>query len=273
MATSAGGRVWRHGTEFELLSRAMSFAVLAFVAMVPLLVVVAAIDPIQSAGFERWIVNGMGLENPEAAESVRDLFSTPRQVINTTSVLSAVLLALFGVTFAASVQTGYEKIWGLPPSRTRHKVWRQAVWLAVLTGFLFAEVESEEVLRNGAAQGVGRVALTLVSGLLFFWWAQHFLLVGRVPWPALLPGAVATMVGLAGLRGFSYFVFSPLLVSSTHSYGAAGTLLIVESWLIGVGFVVYGGPLFGHHVQSWTIRGTRRRGGRKGGVRRRRAPM
>lgn len=252
METSAGGRVWRHGSEFELLRRSMSFAVLAFVAMVPLLVVVAAIDPLDRAGFERWIINGMGLEDSAAAESVRDLFSSPQQVIDTTSVLSAVLLAFFGVTFAASVQTGYEKIWDLPPSRTRHKVWRQVVWLAVLTLYLFAEVESEEMLRSGAPQTVAYVVLTLVFGFLFFWWAQHFLLTGRMPWPALLPGAVATVVGLAGLRGFSYFVFSPLLVSSTRSYGPAGTLLIVQSWFIGVGFVVYGGSLFGHHVYRWT---------------------
>ncbi|MFI8849763.1 YhjD/YihY/BrkB family envelope integrity protein [Streptomyces sp. 891-h] len=251
MAKSPGGRVWQHGAEFELLRRAMSFAVLAFVALVPLLIVVAALDPVKRAGFDEWIVNGMGLENPSAADNVRDLFSPPRQVVNTTSVLSAVLLALFGVTFAASVQTGYEKIWGLPPSRTPHKVWRQVVWLAVLTGYLFAEVESEDALQPGVARSVARVVLTLLTGMLFFWWSQHFLLTGRVSWRCLLPGAVATMLGLTGLRIFSYFVFSPLIISSRNSYGAAGTLLIVQSWLIGVGFVVFGGPLFGHHVRNW----------------------
>jgi hypothetical protein len=29
------------------------------------------------------------------------------------------------------------------------------------------------------------------------------------------------------------------------TYGALGTVLIVQSWLIGVGWVVYGGQLFG----------------------------
>jgi membrane protein len=39
--------------------------------------------------------------------------------------------------------------------------------------------------------------------------------------------------------------FAPLIVTNALSYGAAGTVLVVESWLIGVGFVVYGGALFG----------------------------
>jgi membrane protein len=36
------------------------------------------------------------------------------------------------------------------------------------------------------------------------------------------------------------------VVTNAVSYGAVGVVLVVESWLIGVGFVVYGGALFGH---------------------------
>lgn len=95
-----------------------------------------------------------------------------------------------------------------------------------------------------------RVALTVFFGVLFFWWGQHFLLGERVPWPALLPGAVATMAGLVGLRGFSYVVFSPLIVNNAISYGTVGTVLVVQSWLIGVGFVVFGGALVGRHIHD-----------------------
>ena len=34
-------------------------------------------------------------------------------------------------------------------------------------------------------------------------------------------------------------------MSNAVTYGALGTVLIVQSWLIGVGWVVYGGQLFG----------------------------
>lgn len=44
---------------------------------------------------------------------------------------------------------------------------------------------------------------------LFFWTSGRLLLGGRVRWRALLPGAVATSLGLLGLRVFSQLVFSP----------------------------------------------------------------
>lgn len=47
---------------------------------------------------------------------------------------------------------------------------------------------------------------------------------------------------------FSYFVFTPLIVTNAISYGAMGVVLVVESWLIGVGYVVYGGALVGRWV-------------------------
>jgi membrane protein len=82
-----------------------------------------------------------------------------------------------------------------------------------------------------------------------------------------MPGAVATLVGLAGLRAFSGLVFEPLIVTNAVSYGGLGTVLIVQSWLIGVGWVVYGGQLFGRWfydawLQAWAHR---RRGHREPG--------
>ncbi|GAA3244502.1 hypothetical protein GCM10020256_70260 [Streptomyces thermocoprophilus] len=53
------------------------------------------------------------------------------------------------------------------------------------------------------------------------------------------------MAGLGGLRWFSYMVFTPLLVTNAISYGPVGAILVVESWLVGVGFVVYGGAMLG----------------------------
>ena len=69
-----------------------------------------------------------------------------------------------------------------------------------------------------------------------------------------MPGAVATMAFLAGLRAFSALVFEPLIVANAVTYGAVGTVLIVQSWLIGVGWVVYGGQLFGRWFHDAWLR-------------------
>lgn len=231
--------LYRRGKRLELMHRALGFATLALVTLAPLLIVVAAADPLRHSGFALWLVDGMDLSGP-SAEVLSEVFNPPREVTGTTSVWGAVLLAVFGLSFAAGVQNAYERVWRLP-SGPWHRIWRQAVWLGALMVYLYVQVQTRSVLA-----GNYRMLLSLAIGVLFFWWGPHFLLGHQVRWRLLLPGAVATMAGLVGLRAFSYLMFTPLIVTNAVSYGSIGTILVVESWLIGAGFVVYGGALVGH---------------------------
>jgi membrane protein len=235
--------LYRSGKEFELMHRALGFAALAILTVIPLLIVVAAANPAPHRGLAVWVIYGMGLTG-SSADAVARLFSAPARVLGTTSVFSALLLAVAGVAFGGSVQAGFEKIWGLPAGPW-HKIWRQAVWLAALVGYIYATATVGTVTRGGPAETAGRLAVAVVLGIAFFWWGLRFLVGGRVSYLAALPGAVTTIVCLGGLRGFSGLVFEPLIARNAVSYGALGTVLIVQSWLIGVGWVVYGGQLFG----------------------------
>ncbi|MYS51237.1 ribonuclease BN, partial [Streptomyces sp. SID6013] len=234
----AASALVRRGRDLELMHRAMGFATLALVTLAPLLIVVAAADPLGRGGFASWLADGMGLSG-RSARVLTDIISPPTKIVGTTSVWGGILLGVFGVSFAASVQNGYERIWELP-SGPWHRIWRQMTWVILLTAYLYQEVQTRTALHGSA-----RIALSAASGILFFWWGQHFLLGGQVRWRDLLPGALATMVGLIGLRGFSYLVFTPLILDNAFSYGAVGIVLVVESWLIGVGFVVFGGAMVG----------------------------
>jgi membrane protein len=101
------------------------------------------------------------------------------------------------------------------------------------------------VTGHAPAETLSRVSVAVVLGIAFFWWGLRFLVGSRVSYLAALPGAVVTVAFLAGLRAFSALVFQPLIVSNAVTYGALGTVLIVQSWLIGVGWVIYGGQLLG----------------------------
>jgi membrane protein len=242
------------GKEFELLERATGFAALAMLTVFPLLVVVAAASAATHHGVAVWVVYGMGLTG-SSARAVGQVFSAPARVLSTTSAFSLLLAAVFGVTFAGSVQAGFERIWGLPAGPW-HKIWRQAVWLAALIAYIYAAATVGTVTHHSPAETVSRVLVAVVLGVVFFWWGLRFLVGGRVSYLAALPGAVATVAFLAALRAFSALVFQPLLVSNAVTYGALGTVLIVQSWLIGVGWVVYGGQLFGRWfheawLQTW----------------------
>jgi membrane protein len=241
---SPAGRAWQWGGELELLHRAMGFAALGFLTLVPLLIVVAAADPVNGQGFAAWVAEGIGV-SPSSRDEVRRLFSPPRQALETTTAFGLATLAVFGLRFGAAVQTGYEKVWGLPPGRW-HTVWRHLVWLAGLTAFLLASAHASAMTE--------RFGVAVPGSILFFWWSQRVLLGGRIGWAALLPGAVATVLGLLGLRVFSFLVFSPLIASNAVTYGPIGTVLVVQSWLVGVGFVVFGGAILGrlvHEEHPW----------------------
>jgi membrane protein len=242
----------RSGKEFGLMDRAMGFAALAILTIIPVLIVVAAADPAPERGLAVWVIDGMGLTG-SSADAVALIFSAPGRVLGTTSVFGLLLVGVFGVSFAGSVQAGFERIWCLP-SGPWHKIWRQVVWLGLLTAYIFAEATVGTATHGGLA-ATGTVAV--VPGIIFFWWGLRFLLGGRVSYLAALPGAVATILGLGGLRVFSGLVFEPLVASNATSYGALGTVLIVQSWLIGVGWVIYGGQLFGRWFHDAWLRGLR----------------
>ena len=249
---TAVGRLFRHGSRVELLRRSLGFAALGTVALTPLLIVVAALEPRGGRGFSQWLSDGMGLEG-RSAQEVQRVFTAPRIVISSTSLWGAVLLAVFGLSFAAEVQSTYTRIWELKVAPW-HKLWRQTVWLAGLTAYLYTVANTALLLRHGTVQTSLRVVLVLALGVFFFWWGQSVLLGGQVAALHLLPGAVATMLGLVGLRWFSWLVFAPLVADNAVTYGPVGTVLIVVSWLVGVGYVFFGGTLLGRHVTGWFLR-------------------
>jgi membrane protein len=242
---SPAGRGWQRGSDLELMHRSMGFAALGFLTLVPLLIVVAAADPENGQGFARWLADGLGVSST-ARHEVERLFAQPRKALETTTAFGLAALAVFGLTFGTSVQTGYEKIWELPPARW-HTMWRHLIWLTSLVAYIFlsADVARRPVYGYGVPGTFVRASIAALSAVLFFWWSQHVLLGGRVRWGPLLPGALATVIGLIGLRIFSRLVFSPLIASNTVAYGSIGTVLVVQSWLVGVGVVVFGGALVG----------------------------
>ncbi|MFF2078755.1 ribonuclease BN [Kitasatospora sp. NPDC058162] len=235
--------VWDEGSRVEVLQRSMAFAALFFVTLVPLLIVIAAAFPTRGTGIAQWIIDALGARG-RGAVAVHRLFASRGQVLSTTTGFGLAALAVFGISLMAAVQGVYQRIW-----RTHrgpwHAVWRQALGLAALMGYIVLAAWSGSPWHRSGAQPTFRIGVTVAGGLLLFWWLPHLLLAGRVPARELFPGAVATVLALAGLHLFSRLVFAPLLVSNAVSYGTVGTVLIVQSWLIGVGYTVYGGALAG----------------------------
>ncbi|WP_052442640.1 YhjD/YihY/BrkB family envelope integrity protein [Streptacidiphilus neutrinimicus] len=237
------GEVWRRGREVELLERSMAFGALFLVTLMPLLVIIAAASATRGAGLAQWITDAMGLTG-QGAQAVRQLFTSSGRTLSTTTAGSVAAVTVFGVSLMAAVQGAFERIWDLARGPW-HSAARQAVALAGLVGYLLAAAWSGSPGRGTALQPGLRIAVTVVGGVLVFWWLQWLLLASRVEWRLLLAGAVATVLAQVGLWFFSTWVLAPLLVANAVSYGTIGTVLVVVSWLVGVGYTIYAGALFG----------------------------
>ena len=93
---------------------------------------------------------------------------------------------------------------------------------------------------------------TFILALAFYWWTPHVLLLGRVAWRRLFPAAVATAVCVTGLGVFSALVFSGQIVSSDADYGSIGVMMVLLSYLIGLGVCIHLGAVAG---RMWNERG------------------
>ncbi|MEU4268046.1 DUF1206 domain-containing protein [Streptomyces sp. NPDC026092] len=149
----------------------------------------------------------------------------------------------------------------------RALLWALVVGLAAMTLWRPAEAAFGQTVEGGDKWGrrLGSLGMAVFYTVICIGVAQTALLGGsaggrprrrdvggRVPWPALLPGAVTTMAGLLGLRVFSRLVFSPLIASSAVIYGPIGTVLVIQSWLVGV--VFFGGALAGRLLHEQLTR-------------------
>jgi membrane protein len=87
--------------------------------------------------------------------------------------------------------------------------------------------------------------LTFVLAVLFWWCSAYFLLHRRVPLRGLLPAGVATGICITGLGIFSSLFFSGQVVGGERSYGPAGVVIALITYIVGFGVCLHLGAVFG----------------------------
>ncbi|MFD8749975.1 YhjD/YihY/BrkB family envelope integrity protein [Kitasatospora sp. NPDC059577] len=215
----------------HVLDTATRLAAQVFLTAIPVLFVLAAFmpdevrttvsDSVRTAlGFQGSSLDEVkGVLQPEGNTATTDTFGG-----------IGILVTLLSATSCSRIlQRLCERTWHLPHLSGRLAAWRWLTWLLVWLAALVVQGQVRSGFGAGDALGV---FLYLITATLLWWWTQHLLLGGRVPWLALLPGALLTGASLTALAWGSRLYVPRSLNRSVTQFGPLGLVFTLLSWLI-----------------------------------------
>lgn len=230
------GRCAASFLELQGIDRAMAIAAQAFTALVPLLLLVSALSPLQTDNAAaRALINRFRLTG-ESARLVQEVFARPTP--GSVGVMSFVLLLISGVSFTRRVQRMYQMAWHLPARPGLRGSLNAAAGLGalVLEMLLLSSVTS--LVRNLPGGSVLAWPISVAASLLLWTSIPWLLLDRRIHWRRLIPaGALAAVC--AGAYGAVTSVYMPELIESySQRFGLFGVTLSLIGWLVATAMIV-----------------------------------
>jgi membrane protein len=214
------------------VDRSMALAAQAYSAFLPLLIVYASLLPrTDNQNFADVLVTRFELSGATAT-SVRQAFAPADDVESSVTALGLLLLLISALSFTRGMQRLYEGTFGLPTLGMRNTL-RGLQWLAIVT-----LVFGLRPIVTSPFDGVVLVVLTLAIST-FVWLITPALLLGRrLGWRRLLPSALLTAIGMAGVGVWSVIWMPHTLATSAKQFGVIGIAFAMLAWFVAVAFVV-----------------------------------
>jgi membrane protein len=205
-ALDLGRRSFERFVELEGFDRAMALAGQMFAALMPLLIVVAAVSPGGGKDLADGLIDRMDLTG-DSAQVLKAVVAPPSAVRNSISVVGAFLLVISALSFTRALQRLYVRAWRLPTLGMTGNAWG-LMWLAA-----YAVYWSLQPLVVGLFNGVTASAVTVALSAVL-WLYTPWLLVGRrIPWRRLVGQALLTAFGIAALT-VAALVYGPRAIGS-----------------------------------------------------------
>lgn len=249
---SLPGSAVRRVRELDLDTHALALCAQQVLCTAPLVVAMSAVLRREEGdGVGPVSAKFFGLKH-EAAQSVSQLLdrSSDSSVSNGALIFSLITAVVFSTSVASVQQRAFELIWSQSRLSGVRSYLRQLVWAVVLGGFCLAMLYASKLghyVNHHVVYG-GFVSTLLMQAVLtfaFYLWSQHWLMHGRVPRIALVPGALAVAVGTAAMFRISKLIVPRSIVWQTHAYGLIGVAFVLSAWLMALCMVIFGGVLFG----------------------------
>ncbi|MFI7413902.1 YhjD/YihY/BrkB family envelope integrity protein [Streptomyces sp. NPDC049627] len=229
-------RLMAHLLSVNVLDSATRLAAQTFLTAVPLLFLVASYAPQALRDqFVSSLHDIFGLTGSADAELKKVYQGDTSELRQSSGVVSGLMVLISATACSRAMQRLCQRAWSLRAASARVAAWRWLAWLAAWLVMLALQ----GVLRDGFGHGLWLgVPLLLVSEVGMWWWTQHLLLTGRVPWLPLLPGALLTGTALSVLTAVAQLYIPRALNHSLDNYGSLGAVFTLLSWLIALCVVV-----------------------------------
>jgi membrane protein len=244
---SAAGRYWSHLSTADFMNSSCAFAALAVLSAFPFLAVSSAA---LGGDIRTVVVARMGL-SPEATKDIDGLIATGNKAVATLTWISAIVLLAGAIGMASTLQNWYARIFEQPPPKglLRHFVY-QLLGVAAFTIYVSAQIELFHLARPVGGRGL-IFLITFVTTTAFWWITAYMALYRQLPLRQMLPAGVATGACLTGLGIVSAFFFSDQVTSGQNTYGPAGVVIALITFLVGYGVCLHAGAVFGRMWNEW----------------------
>jgi membrane protein len=230
--------------EIRLYDRALTIAGQAFIALVPLMIVLATLlSSSDAAAVGDWLIRRFSLTG-SAADAMQSLFERPPSSSGGLTVISVVTVLVSASSFARSIQRTYEVAWNLPARGLRRTV--DGIQGA---GMLLMALALLAYLASLAADLPGGIFVTLVAqtaaALPAWWLASRLLLHRRVSWRLLFPGALVSALAQVIVSAFGAAYVPHLIERNADRYGVIGVAIALISWLVILSLLVVASAVVG----------------------------
>ncbi len=236
---------------------AASFTLQAFLSIFPLILVGLAVLGFVSAhshGVAGGITGGqgdlagrlveqLGLQG-ESAKMMTDAVHAAERSRKAASIVGFLGLLWSGLGLVAALQFAYNSVWQVKDRGMKDKAFG-LLWLGGAAVLFVGGAAATTALRwlPGFLAPVGILVTFLVSVGLWLW-TLRVLPNTKLPWRALLPGALLGAIGLEVLKAVGAYYVPKAVASSSQLYGSLGIVFAVLAWLLLFGrLVVYSAVL------------------------------
>jgi membrane protein len=219
----------------ELLDRSFALAAQAFVALLPLVIVVVSVFVTDSAEtISNSIGDRFGLDDAARA-ALRVLFDHPGTAA--ISWLAILISLLSAFSLARRLARTYALIFEVAPL-PRSKSWHGLVWIVLQVSMFLVASQLRELRQSSGAVLAGVVVVLL----LLAWFATDVaglrLLVPAAPMQMMVASAVVSSLGRAGLAIWAYVYMPKSLTSQAEQYGPIGVTFALFTYIL-AGVLVY----------------------------------